>query len=143
MNEKRTEIVNKKRLLDSYALLAYLNKEAGFEMVRNILNMAQDSGHFILMNEINVGETYYILFRERGSEKSEYFLDTILKSLPIALVPNNFQNVIEAARIKAEYPLSFADCFAVASAHREGARLITGNPEFNKVEHLIDIDWIK
>ena len=57
MNEKRTEIVNKKRLLDSYALLAYLNKEAGFEMVRNILNMAQDSGHFILMNEINVGET--------------------------------------------------------------------------------------
>jgi ribonuclease VapC len=135
--------VNKKRLLDSYALLAYLNKEAGFEMVRNILNMAQDSGHFILMNEINVGETYYILFRERGSEKSEYFLDTILKSLPIALVPNNFQNVIEAARIKAEYPLSFADCFAVASARREEARLITGDPEFNKVEHLIDIDWIK
>ena len=143
MNDKRTEIVNQKMLLDSYALLAYLNKEAGFEMVRNVLNMAQDSGHYILMNEINVGETYYILFRERGSEKSEYFLDTILKSLPIATVPNNFQYVIEAARIKAEYPLSFADCFSVASARREGARLITGDPEFNKVEHLIDIDWIK
>jgi len=66
-----------------------------------------------------------------------------MKSLPIAIVPNNFQHVIEAARIKAEYPLSFTDCFAVASARREGARLITGDPEFNKVEHLIDIDWIK
>ena len=109
MNDKKTEIVNKKMLLDSYALLAYLNKEAGFEMVRNLLNMAQNSGNFILMNEINVGETYYILFRERGSEKSEYFLDTILKSLPIAIVPNNFQHIIEAARIKAEYPLSFTD----------------------------------
>ncbi len=135
--------MNKKMLLDSYALLAYLNKEAGFEMVRNLLNMAQDSGKFILMNEINVGETYYILFRERGSKKSEYFLGTILNSLPIAMIQNNFQLVIEAARIKAEYPLSFADCFAVASARREGARLITGDPEFNKVEHLIDIDWIK
>jgi len=93
MNEKGIEIVNEKRLLDSYALLAYLNKEAGFEMVRNLLNMAQNSGHFMLMNEINVGETYYILFRERGSKKSEYFLDTILKSLPILMVPNNFQHV--------------------------------------------------
>jgi len=130
-------------LLDSYALLAYLNKEAGFEMVRNLLNMAQDSGKFILMNEINVGETYYILFRERGSKKSEYFLDTILKSLPIAMIQNNFQLVIEAARIKAEYPLSFADCFAVTTARRERASVITGDQEFKKVEHLVDIEWIK
>jgi len=143
MNEKGIEIVNEKRLLDSYALLAYLNKEAGFEMVRNLLNMAQNSGHFMLMNEINVGETYYILFRERGSKKSEYFLDTILKSLPILMVPNNFQHVIEAAKIKAEYPLSFADCFAVATACREGAKVITGDPEFKKVEHMVDIEWIK
>ena len=130
-------------LLDSYALLAYLNNEAGFEMVRNLLNMAQDSGKFILMNEINVGETYYILFRERGSEKSEYFLDTILKSLPIAMIQNNFQLVIEAARIKAEYPLSFADCFAMTTARRERASVITGDQEFKKVEHLVDIEWVK
>lgn len=143
MNEKRTGLVNNKMLLDSYALLAYLNNEAGFEMVRNLLNMAQDSGKFILMNEINVGETYYILFRERGSKKSEYFLDTILKSLPIAMIQNNFQLVIEAARIKAEYPLSFADCFAVTTARRERASVITGDQEFKKVEHLVDIEWIK
>lgn len=135
--------MNNKMLLDSYALLAYLNNEAGFEMVRNLLNMAQDSGKFILMNEINVGETYYILFRERGSKKSEYFLDTILKSLPIAMIQNNFQLVIEAARIKAEYPLSFADCFAVTTARRERASVITGDQEFKKVEHLVDIEWIK
>jgi len=143
MNEKRTGLVNNKMLLDSYALLAYLNKEAGFEMVRNLLNMAQDLGKFILMNEINVGETYYILFRERGSKKSEYFLDTILKSLPIAMIQNNFQLVIEAARVKAEYPLSFADCFAVTTARRERASVITGDQEFKKVEHLVDIEWIK
>ena len=135
--------MNKKMLLDSYALLAYLNNEAGFEMVRNLLNMAQDSGKFILMNEINIGETYYILFRERGSKKSEYFLDTILKSLPIAMIQNNFQLVIEAARVKAEYPLSFADCFAVTTARRERASVITGDQEFKKVEHLVDIEWIK
>ena len=135
--------MNQKRLLDSHALLAYLNEEAGHEVVRKILSMAQNSGNLILMNEINVGETYYILFRERGSKKSDYFLDTILNSLPIVTVSNNFQDVIEAARIKAEYPLSFADCFAVATACREKARVITGDPEFKKVEHMVAMEWIR
>lgn len=142
MNEQRIEIVNPKRLFDSYALLAYLNEEAGYEMVKDLLNRAQDSGSLILMNEINIGETYYILFRERGPEKSDYFLETILSSLPIVMVANDFQHVIEAARIKAEYPLSFADCFTVATAYREKASVITGDPEFKKVEHLIEIEWI-
>jgi len=42
-------------------LLAYLNKEANFERVKQILAVAQKSGDFVLMNEINIGETYYIL----------------------------------------------------------------------------------
>lgn len=142
MNEQRIKIVNQKRLIDSYALLAYLNEEAGYEMVRDLLNTAQNSGNFIIMNEINVGKTYYILFRERGQKESDYFLETILNSLPIVMVTNDFQHVIEAARIKAEYPLSFADCFAVATACREKASVITGDPEFKRVEHMIEIEWI-
>jgi predicted nucleic acid-binding protein len=54
-----------------------------------------------------------------------------------------FQLVIGAARIKAEYPLSFADCFTVTTARREGARLITLDSEFKEVEYLIDLEWIK
>jgi predicted nucleic acid-binding protein len=94
MNEQRIEIVNQKRLIDSYALLAYLNEEAGYEMVRELLNRAQNSGNFIIMNEINVGEAYYILFRKRGPKASDYFLETIVNSLPIEMVTNDFQRVI-------------------------------------------------
>ena len=94
------------------------------------------------MNEINVGETYYIIFRKRGVEKADYFLDTVLAGLPIVTVANNFEHVIEAARIKAEYPLSFSDCFAVATARRERAIVFTGDPEFKAVEHLVEIEWL-
>ena len=142
MNEQRIETVNQKRLLDSYALLAYLNEEPGYEIVRELLNRAQNSGNFIIMNEINVGEAYYILFRKRGPKASDYFLETIVNSLPVEMVTNDFQRVIEAARIRAEYPLSFADCFAVATAYRERASVITGDPEFKKVGHMIEIEWI-
>jgi ribonuclease VapC len=134
--------VNRKRLLDSYALLAYLNKEAGFEKVKTHLAVAQESGNFIIMNEINIGETYYILHRKRGAEKANYFIDTVLEGLPILRIPNDFGAIIAAARIKAEYPLSFADCFVVVSAQREDAVVLTGDPEFKKVEHLIEVEWV-
>ena len=131
-----------KVLLDSFALLAYLNREDGFEKVRKVLAKAQKSDGMVLMNEINLGETYYVLCKERGSEKAEYFLDTILAGLPILRIGNSFENVIDAARIKAKYPLSFADCFVAASALREKAVIITGDPEFRNIEHMVKIDWI-
>ena len=134
--------MKRKRVLDSYALLAYLNKEKGFDTVRKALSDAQSSGVNILMNQINVGETYYILYRKRDQDKANYFLETILAGLPIVHVPNDFGFVIEAARIKAEYPISFADCFSVCTARRENAVIMTGDPEFKRVEHLVDIEWI-
>jgi ribonuclease VapC len=134
--------VNRKRLLDSFALLAYLNQENGFEIVKSVLAKAQKSGIFLVMNEINIGESYYILFRKRGREKADYFLENILPGLPITTVSNDFQQVIDAARLKAEYSLSFVDCFAVATARREEAMIMTGDPEFKKIEHLVEIEWI-
>jgi ribonuclease VapC len=128
--------------LDSYALLAYLNKEGGFEKVRNVLANAQKSGLPVLMNELNVGETYYILYRNRGHEQAEYFLDAVLAGLPISMISNDFNAVISAARIKARHALSFADCFAVATAQQENAVILTGDPEFKDVENLVELDWL-
>ena len=66
--------MKRKRLLDSFALLAYLNKEKGFRKIREMLSEVQKSGESVLMNEMNVGEVYYILHRKRGKEQAEYFL---------------------------------------------------------------------
>jgi predicted nucleic acid-binding protein len=134
--------VKKKRLLDSYALLAYLNKEDGYEKVRTVLANAQKSNLPVLINELNVGETYYILYRKRGHEQAEYFLDTVLAGLPVSMISNDFNVVISAAKIKARHALSFADCFAVATAQRENAVILTGDPEFKNVEKFVEIDWL-
>lgn len=142
MNGERIEGVNRKRLLDSFALLAYLNAEAGHAMVREALRKAQEDGESVLMNEINIGETYYILHRNKGHEGADYFLETILPGLPIRALSNDFELVIQAAKIKAEYPLSFADGFAVASARREGAIVMTGDPEFKRTEGIVEIEWL-
>ena len=134
--------MKKKRLLDSFALLAYLNQEDGFDKVRRLLADAQKSSLPVLMNEMNVGETYYIIHRKRGHEQAEYFLGPILTGLPISVISNDFNAVISAAKIKAQHAISFADCFAVATAQRENAVILTSDPEFKNVAKLVEIDWL-
>ncbi len=131
--------MKKKIVLDSFALLAYLEKEAGCEKVKKLL---ADNDVHALINDINVGETYYIIARERGLNQADYFTDIIMPSMPITPLANALHDVIEAARIKSKYSLSYADCFAVATSHRERAPLITGDPEFKKVQDIISIDWL-
>ena len=94
------------------------------------------------MNELNIGETHYILSRKRGYEQAEYFLDVVLPGLPISMISNDFNTVIAASKIKARHPISFADCFAVATAQLENATIMTGDPEFEHVEELVKIDWL-
>ena len=131
--------MKKRKLLDSFALLAFLKKENNHQRVKEFLSSPSDP---VLMNEINVGETFYILARERGADAADVFLNVILPSLPVAVLSNSFDHVIEASRIKASHALSFADCFAVAAALRENAVIVTGDPEFRKAERLAEVFWL-
>lgn len=132
--------MKKKIVLDSFALLAYLQKENDYEKVKRLLLSKEAC---LLMNDVNIGETFYILARERGTEKAEYFIEVILPALPVINIGNSLQEVVASAKIKAQYPMSYADCFAVATAVREQATIITGDPEFKHVEHLVSIEWLR
>jgi predicted nucleic acid-binding protein len=131
--------VKEKKVFDSFALLVYLNLEGGYRTVKDLLSSKATE---VLINEINLGEVFYILARGRGLEKADYFLNTIYPSLPLREAGNAFRDVLEAARIKARYAISYADCFAAATALREKAPLVTGDPEFKKLKGLIEIDWL-
>ena len=131
--------MNRKRVLDSYALLAYLKKEDKYERIKGLLS-SKDT--ILFMNEINLGECFYILARERTMDNAEYFVHSVLPNLPIKKISNTFQDIIEAARIKAKHPLSYADCFAIQTSLRENAPLVTGDPEFKKADKLVEIEWL-
>ena len=60
--------------------------------------------------------------------------------LTILPVPNEL--IYQAAEFKAEYGISYADCFVLACAIEQAATIVTGDPEFRKVSHLVRIHWI-
>ncbi len=93
------------------------------------------------MNEVNLGEVYYRTAKQRSVERAEAVLDYIT-TLPLRTLGNTYDQVLAAARLKALFPISYADAFAVATAQREQATLVTGDRDFHAVEHLVPILWI-
>jgi predicted nucleic acid-binding protein len=129
-------------LFDSHALLKLFQKERGHEKVVHLLEEIEETGAIKYLNAINLGEIIYSTKREFGDQKKLEVLASIERlDFTILPVPNSL--IFQAAEYKAEYSLSFADCFALASAIEYKAILVTGDPEFKKVEHLVEIEWIK
>ena len=36
-----------------------------------------------------------------------------------------------------------ADCFAVMTAQQHKAAVVTGDPEFKTIEHLVTVEWLR
>ncbi|MFC1496632.1 type II toxin-antitoxin system VapC family toxin [Candidatus Margulisiibacteriota bacterium] len=128
-------------VLDSYAILTYLKDEPGWQKVRNILWDAATKNLNIYLNVINLGEVYYIIYREHGAVKADQAI-TAIKLWPIKLVTVRANHALIAARIKAENKLSYADAYVVATALNRKATILTGDPEFKSVEDITMIDWL-
>jgi len=128
-------------LLDSFALLAYLNDEAGCTRVQEILALAEGRKCRVVMCLVNLGEVLYITERERGLAMAQGVL-ALTESLALELLDASRDLVLDAAHIKANHPLSYSDAFATAAAVRENAVVVTGDPEFKSVEELIKIEWL-
>jgi len=128
-------------IFDSHALLKFFQKENGYEKVTQLLEEIRKTGEAKYINAINLGEIIYSTKKEFGDQKKLEVLANIERlNFTILSIPNNL--IIRAAEYKAQYSLSYADCFALASAVEHKAILVTGDPEFKKVEHLVDIVWI-
>ncbi len=128
-------------LFDSFALLRFFCREPGAEKVRKLLAESLKADQTRLISAINVGELIYIVQRRFGDQKKLQML-VHLQSLGLTILPCPNDLIFRAAELKARYRISYADAFALASAIEHGADLVTGDPEFKQVEHLVKIIWV-
>ncbi len=129
-------------VLDSFALLAYLQDEAAAARIEKLLDNAGKEKCRLFLSMINLGELLYITERRGGVVKAQDAL-ALIRQLPIELVPVDEQVVFAAAHIKANHAISYADCFAVATAIQENAIIITDDPEFQSVETIVKVEWLQ
>ena len=128
-------------LLDSFALLAFLNDEPGRVRAQEVLALAQAYKCRVMMSSVNLGEVLYITERSRGLPGAQS-VQALVESLPLELMEASRDLILDAAHIKAHHALSYADALAVASAIHENATILTGDPEYKTVEDLVKIEWV-
>ena len=128
-------------VLDSYAVLAYINDEAAADRVEEYLNLGRSGKAELYMNAVNLGEVYYIISRKRGTDIANLAV-ALIRREPIKLVVADERLALIAGRIKAFHRLSYADAFAAATAIDLNATLLTGDDEFKSVEDKVKIEWL-
>lgn len=130
-------------VLDSFALLAYLQAEPGSNRVRELLKKAVQRDCRLYICVVNLGEIVYIVEREMGVAKAQETLARI-EELPIEIVDADRPLALIAAHLKAASPVAYADCFAAALARLKNAFVVTGDPEFQKLSlhQGIEVEWL-
>jgi ribonuclease VapC len=130
-------------VLDSFALIAFLDDEPGAEKVSELIRQARDCGKPLLLCVVNWGEIYYVIRRASGKEAADKAMEMI-ETLPIDVVPADRDLTRVAAELKSEHRLSYADSFAAALAIIEKADLVTGDEEFRELQgQLRAIVWLQ
>jgi len=128
-------------VVDSFALTALVQGEPGGVRVRELLAEAQSGVSRLAMTTANLGETLYVTHRRRGPEGLVEVLNMVA-DLPVEVVNVDLPLTVAAARIKAVLPISFGDCFAAALALLREARVVTGDPDFQRLEGLVAVEWL-
>lgn len=128
-------------VLDSWAIMAYLQDEPAAERIADMIADTREQGGRMLMSVVNVGEVWYSFARRRSTADADQALRWI-NEIGIELVDADIELTRIAARYKAKGGISYADCFAAAVAKHYKAALLTGDQEFKRVEDEITIAWL-
>lgn len=122
-------------VLDTSALMTFIEKEEGAERVKEVLLK-----NSITLHWLSILETVYIAQRELGEEEAltRYAL---LKKLNAKIIWDADESLLlNAARIKSIHSLSLAGSVIAAVAHQHKATLLHKDPEYEPLQDVIEME---
>ncbi|MHB8474134.1 MAG: PIN domain-containing protein [Gammaproteobacteria bacterium] len=128
-------------VLDSWAVLAFLEDEPAAKQVGEIIADAHEHNIPLLMTTVNAGEVWYIVAREVSESEADKCIESLLK-IGIEFVAADWALARIAGGFKSRHRMSYADCFAAALAKERKAELVTGDKEFKQVDGDVAVHWV-
>ncbi len=119
-------------LIDSWAWVEFF---AGSKTGESIKTYVMDENQEIIISSINLAEIYRLAldrFDEKAAEKRRRAM--IARCY---LVPVDEEIAIMGARFRHERDWGLGDALIYATAIREGAKVLTGDPHFKGLDHVI------
>jgi ribonuclease VapC len=128
-------------VLDAHPIVGSYRGESFRPAVEGIIREAKRGSIELRLTTVNAGEIVYGVERGLGRAAGEDVLQEI--QIWTHIVAADLELALRAGWFKLRGGISYADCFAAALAHRDGLPLITGDPEFHRVEDVIQIAWLE
>ena len=129
------------KILDSHAVITFLEDEPGASIVQDLILKAEESKVKLAMSVVNLGEVWATVAQATSSSIADRYVQEI-QGLAIEIVDANWEITQSAAKYNTKNGISYPSCFAVAIAKKRRGEIVTGNPEFKVLEKEVKILWI-
>jgi predicted nucleic acid-binding protein len=124
-------------ILDTSALLAYIEDEAGADYTEDLLIKAERNEIAIYIAFVSLTEVMYITLQEKDEELAQARVD-LINSLACIIEESSEDLNITAARLKAKNRISLADAYIAALCQEREGILVHKDPEFEKLSLAIN-----
>ncbi|KAF5415404.1 MAG: tRNA(fMet)-specific endonuclease VapC [Candidatus Methanophagaceae archaeon] len=122
-------------LIDSWAWIEYFRGSKAGEQIKGVI---EDSEEKMVISTINIAEVYRLILRFYSEDFAEEKIEAMKQR---AFVCDVIEEIaVEAAKIKHKKKWGLGDSLIYATAKKEGARVLTGDPDFKDVEGVIFIE---
>jgi predicted nucleic acid-binding protein len=128
----------KRYVLDTSAVLTLRGDEEGADHVENLLRQAESGIAEVYGPFMMYMEAYYRVWQVEG-ETSARTIYAELKALPIQQVNLTEPILMKAGAIKAQYSLSVADAWIIATAIEVQGILVHKDPEMEQAQQIVDL----
>jgi predicted nucleic acid-binding protein len=120
-------------VLDANAIVRYfkVGNAIGGEKVQDLFLQAQRNQAHLSMSVINMGEVLSILIKNLGEQRALHYIRVLQHG--VTMVEANVNQTIQAATLKHQYKLGYADSFAAALALASRATLVSADPSFESI----------
>ena len=123
--------------LDAWAVVAWLQNDPAASRMQ-----AHVGDSRCCMSWVNAGEVHYVVHRRTDRHTADRVIAQL--RVDVDLIDATGARALDAAAIKATHRMSYADCFAAATALEFGVPLITRDPEIIAARidglEVIDLD---
>lgn len=123
----------KEYIVDSCIFTGFLASEDSAEKFADILDQAFEGKAQLIATTVNLGEVYFSACRYVKAETVKQFLNDLRQKYSLKIVTPNYEDCLEAARIKTQGGVSYFDCFNLVLAKKlPKAEVLTLDKEYQK-----------
>jgi predicted nucleic acid-binding protein len=129
-------------VLDSSAILRYLDDEAGAERVADIIKSHLAGGCAVMVSAVHWGEIAGITGKAHGRAAMDLVISR-LSAFGFEVVPADAERAVRASLIKLKRQIPYVDAFGVELAAETGDRVfVTADFDFKPASRDVTIEFL-